>query len=74
VCDPDCRCKLEQVVQRTTNEEVRFYAARVRVALAGEDGLDILDRMITTTPALDEEELTAGLRQRLIDKGEAPLY
>jgi hypothetical protein len=56
------------------NEEVRFHAARVRVALAGRDGLAVLDRMIETTPVLAEDELTTELRQRLIDQGEASLY
>jgi hypothetical protein len=74
ICDPECERKLEQVAEQTMNEEVRFHAARVRVALAGRDGLDVLDRMIETTSALGDDEQTTELRQRLIDQGEATLY
>lgn len=74
ICDPDCDRKLEEVILRTDDEDVRNHAARVRVDRAAEQGLEVLDRLIAAVPALDEYELTGPLRHHLAEHGAPPLY
>ena len=73
-CDPDIAQKLEAVIIFTDHPEVRFQAARVRVAMAGADGLSVFDRLTNDTPALAADEMWTGLRGPLAEQGRAPLF
>lgn len=74
ICDPDHEALLEQLVETTSDDEVRFQAARIRVALADQDGSEVLERLADTTPALRNDSMFGELRQILADHGHAPLY
>ena len=74
VCDPDLQALLEQLVEATSDEDVRFQAARILVALADEDGAKVLDRLANTTPGLRNDSMFGELQQLLADHGPAPLY
>jgi hypothetical protein len=73
-CDPRCERILEAVVATTGRDEVRFQAARIRVALAEEEGLEVLDRLAAGTPTLAADEMFGELRGILVEHQSAALY
>lgn len=72
--DPGCDDLLAAVVGTTDDDEIRWRATTVRVARAGEDGLEVLDRLAEAVPELRRAELFRELRQTLLEHGSVSLW
>jgi hypothetical protein len=72
--DPDCDEVLERVVTTTADEETRWQAVVIRVARAGGQGLQTLDRLADTTPSVRTDEMFQEMRATLVEHGHVPLF
>jgi hypothetical protein len=72
--DPRCDQILEQLVAGTDDSEVRWQAARLRVARASEDALSTLELLVQSSPGLQEHELFSELRTTLLEHGHVSMW
>jgi hypothetical protein len=72
--DPDHEAKLETVAASTADEQITTQATLVRVALAGDDGIAILRRIVAQAPSLERNPLIAELASTLRDHGSVSLF
>ncbi len=72
--DPDCDQLLERVVMTTSDDDVRWQAASLRVGRADEHGLAVLQDLVNRAPRLSGAHVFAQLEQTLRDHGSVSLF
>lgn len=72
--DPDHEAKLETVATTTADEEIACQATLVRIAIAGDDGMAVLRRIVARAPALKNNPLIAELDLTLRDHGSVSMF
>ena len=72
--DPNCDQLLERVAATTTDDDVLWQAAFLRVVRAEEDGLAVLEQLASQTPRLREAHLFAELELTLREHGSVSLF
>jgi len=65
---------LDRVVTTTADDDAASQATLMLVALAGEDGLGTLERLISFRPGLSGEPLVSELRATLLEHGHVSMF
>jgi Domain of unknown function (DUF4365) len=72
--DPNVETLLRQVIERTTDDEIAYWATGILVHLAGDHGLTVLDEVVLTSPLLQADQMVTELRQTLVDCGHISIF